>query len=69
MNTTKYVGMGVHQSSTSIAVLDERGKLCLEKVIETRADPIRGFLQTLSGTVYVTLKEGTLAGGCPYCLC
>lgn len=36
MNKSKYVGLDVHQSSTSIAVLDESGKLCMERIIETR---------------------------------
>lgn len=56
MSNTKYVGMDVHQSSSSIAVLDEAGRLCTETVIETKVDPIREFFKRLSGEVYVTLS-------------
>lgn len=61
MNKSQYVGMDVHESSTSIAVLDESGKLCLERIIETRVDALREFFRGLSGTVQVTWEEGTLA--------
>jgi hypothetical protein len=28
MNKVKYIGLDVHQTSVSVAVLDEAGKLC-----------------------------------------
>lgn len=32
----KYVGLDVHQSSTVAAVLDEKGRLVMESVLETK---------------------------------
>lgn len=56
-----YVGMDVHQASTSIAVMNGQGKLISESVIETKAQTIIDFLNGLSGEVHVTFEEGTQA--------
>lgn len=56
-----YVGMDVHQASTSIAVMNGQGKLISESLIETRAQTIIDFLKGLSGEVHVTFEEGTQA--------
>lgn len=56
-----YVGMDVHQASTSIAVMNGQGKLISESLIETKAQTIVDFLKGLSGEVQVTLEEGTQA--------
>ena len=61
MISDKYVGLDVHQASTSIVVLDCIGKLICESVIRTRADAIRDFISGLSGTIHVTFEEGTQA--------
>jgi transposase len=61
MSNSKYVGLDVHQASTSIAVLDHSGKLVVEATIKTKADAIRDFISGLSGTVHVTFEEGTQA--------
>ncbi len=61
MTNDKYVGLDVHQASTSIVVLDCNGKLICESVIRTRADAIRDFISGLSGTIHVTFEEGTQA--------
>jgi hypothetical protein len=37
MNNEKYIGMDVHQASTSIAVIDAARKLLMECIIETKA--------------------------------
>ncbi len=37
MDSTKYVGMDVHQESISIAVLNSAGKLLMESILETIA--------------------------------
>ena len=34
MNSVKYVGLDVHQSTISVAVLDEQGKLVMQCVLE-----------------------------------
>ena len=61
MTSDKYVGLDVHQASTSIIVLDCNGKLISEAVVRTRADAIRDFISGLSGTIHVTFEEGTQA--------
>ena len=57
-----YVGMDVHQASTSIAVMNSQGKLMSESLIESKAQTIIDFFKGLSGEVHVTLEEGTQAG-------
>ena len=59
MNSIKYVGLDVHQSTISVAVLNAEGKLVMQSVVETRSTTIVDFLQGLRGTLYVTLEEGT----------
>ncbi len=58
---THYVGMDVHQASTSIAVMNGSGKLIGESLIETKAQTIIDFLKGLSGEVHATFEEGTQA--------
>jgi len=47
-----YVGMDVHQASTSIAVMNDRGKLISKSLIETKAQTIVDFLKGLSGVQF-----------------
>ncbi len=61
MSSDKYIGLDVHQSTISIAVLDSAGKLVMESVIETKAATILQFIQGLRGDLYVTFEEGTSA--------
>jgi len=61
MNKIKYIGLDVHKSSISIAVLDATGKLIMEVTIETQAEALLDFIRGLRGTLYVALEEGTCA--------
>src|ERR1700735_3255494 len=61
MNQEKYIGMDVHQATISVAVLDSRGKLIMESIVETKAATILEFLQGLRGSLSVTFEEGTSA--------
>src|SRR6202035_2472012 len=61
MNNEKYIGMDVHQASTSIAVIDAAGKLLMECIIETKAATVLEFIQGLRGSLWVTFEEGTSA--------
>src|SRR5947207_7124087 len=61
MNSEKYIGMDVHQATISVAVLDSRGKLIMESILETKATTILEFLQGLHGSLSVTFEEGTSA--------
>jgi transposase len=61
MSMLKYIGMDVHLATISIAVLDAAGKLIMEVTIATQAGALLDFMRGLSGTLYVTLEEGTSA--------
>src|SRR5881296_106383 len=61
MSGEKYIGMDVHQATISVAVLDSRGKLIMESILETKATTILEFLQGLHGSLSVTFEEGTSA--------
>ena len=61
MSQEKYIGMDVHQATISVAVLDSRGKLIMESILETKAVTILEFLQGLHGSLSVTFEEGTSA--------
>src|SRR5712691_6609162 len=61
MNHEKYIGMDVHQATISVAVVDGRGKLIMECILETRAGTILEFIGGLQGSLSVTFEEGTSA--------
>ena len=59
MNSVKYIGLDVHLSTISIAVLDAEGKLVMHSVVATHAAAILDFIHGLRGTLQLTLEEGT----------
>src|SRR5271169_2280652 len=59
MDSIKYIGLDVHQSTISVAVLDADGKLVMQSVIATHAATILDFLHGLRGSLHVTFEEGT----------
>jgi transposase len=61
MNDAKYIGLDVHQATTSAAVLDSASKLVVEAILETKAKAILQFIHGLRGSLHVTLEEGTCA--------
>ena len=61
MSQEKYIGMDVHQATISVAVMDARGKLMMECLLETKASTIVDFIQGLQGTLSLTFEEGTSA--------
>ena len=61
MSQEKYIGMDVHQATISVAVIDVKGKLIMECVLETKAATILEFMQGLRGTLALTFEEGTSA--------
>jgi transposase len=62
MSSEKYIGLDVHQTTISVAVMDSRGKLVMESIVETRAATIVEFFAGMRGTLFVTFEEGTWAG-------
>ena len=61
MNDAKYIGLDVHQAAICVAVLDSAGKLVMEAIVETKAETILQCMHGLSGSLHVTLEEGTWA--------
>ena len=61
MNQEKYIGMDVHQATISVAVMDGKGKLIMECILETKAATILEFVRGLQGSLSVTFEEGTSA--------
>src|SRR5258705_2972723 len=61
MSQEKYIGMDVHQATISVAVMDGRGKLTMECILETKAGTILEFIRGLQGSLSVTFEEGTSA--------
>jgi len=55
MKQEKYIGMDVHQATISVAVMDCKGKLIMECILETKAATILEFIYGLRGTVSVNL--------------
>jgi hypothetical protein len=45
MNSKKYIGMDVHQATSSIAAMDSSGKVVMDSVIETKTGTIVDFIQ------------------------
>ena len=57
--TNKYVGLDVHQATTAIAVLDERGRVLSRSVLPTDAGPLVEFFRGMRGTILVAFEEGS----------
>ena len=43
MDSEKYIGLDIHQATISVAVLDSKGKLVMESILETQAASILEF--------------------------
>jgi hypothetical protein len=61
VNSEKYIGLDVHQATISVAVMDSKGKIVMESILETKAVTILEFFAGLRGTLSVTFEEGTWA--------
>src|SRR5438105_7867249 len=59
MNDIKFIGLDVHKTSISAAVLDPDGKLVMQSVFATHAAAILSFIRGLRGTLRITFEEGT----------
>src|SRR5262252_9347132 len=57
----KYIGMDVHKEAIVIAVLNHRGKLVMESIVETQASSMLQFIHGVQGELHVTWEEGTWA--------
>jgi hypothetical protein len=61
VNSEKYIGLDVHQATISVAVMDSKGKVVMESILETKTSTILEFFAGLRGTLSVTFEEGTWA--------
>jgi transposase len=61
MSEIKFIGLDVHKTSITAAVLDEDGKFVMQSVFVTEAAAILGFIAGVRGTLRVTFEEGTHA--------
>lgn len=61
MSDINFIGLDVHKTSISAAVLDENGKLVMRSVLLTQAGAILAFIRGVPGTLRVTFEEGTHA--------
>ena len=57
----KYIGMDVHKEAIVIAVLNARGHVVMESIVETKASSILQFIHGLQGELHITWEEGTWA--------
>jgi hypothetical protein len=46
--SVKYIGLDVHQATTVAAIVDGRGKLVMETIVETKASALLKFLHPLA---------------------
>ena len=53
--------MDVHKEAIVIAVLNSRGQLVMESIVETKASSLLQFIHGLQGELHVTWEEGTWA--------
>ena len=59
--TTKYVGLDVHQATTVAAVREESGRVIARSILPTDAPAIVEFFRGMRGAVHVAFEEGTQA--------
>jgi transposase len=59
--STKYVGLDVHQATTSATVRDSSGKIIARSVLPTEESELLEFFAGMRGAVHVALEEGTQA--------
>ena len=59
--STKYVGLDVHQATTSATVRDASGKIIVRSVLPTEEAALLEFFAGMRGAVHVAFEEGTQA--------
>ena len=59
--TTKYVGLDVHQATTVTAVREESGRVIARSVLPTDASALLECFRGMRGAIHVAFEEGTQA--------
>jgi hypothetical protein len=57
MEGTRYIGMGVHKDTVSVAVMNAAGKVVMESILETKA-------ATELGYSFIASARSTCGAGC-----
>src|SRR3954463_14622077 len=60
-HSTKYVGLDVHQATTSLTVRESSGKIIARSVLPTEETALLEFFAGMRGAVHVAFEEGTQA--------
>ncbi len=68
MNSEKYIGLDVHQATISVAVMDGRGKVVMESILETKAATILEFLAGYAEVCRSPSKKALGRPGSTICL-
>lgn len=58
----KYIGLDVHATSCTAAVINAQGRRLGSRVIETNGAALIEFFKTQAGTLHVCIEEGTQSG-------
>lgn len=58
----RYIGVDVHASTCTIAVVDARGKRLSLTVVATNGERLVQFFKDMTGRLHVILEEGTQSG-------
>jgi hypothetical protein len=64
MDSTKYIGLDVHQATISVAVRDSAGKLVMESILETKASTILDSSGGWAETYGSPSRKGPALPGC-----
>jgi len=58
---SKYIGLDVHQASTTMVVIDEKGKMIQESVMRTDGKQLQSQVASISGRKELTFEEGCMS--------
>jgi len=61
MSNDRFAAFDVHAATTTYVVLDDKGKLVMQGVVETKGDVLLSVVRGISGRVSLTFEEGTHA--------
>jgi transposase len=61
MSNDRFAAFDVHAATTTYVVLDGKGKLVMQGVVETKGDVLLSVVRGISGRVSLTFEEGTHA--------
>jgi hypothetical protein len=67
VNSEKYIGLDVHQATIAVAVMDSRGKVVMESILETKAATLLEFLAGLAELCRSPSRKEPGRPGCMIC--